>query len=344
VAYYLRGKEMRESTRGTDQRQAEKFLQARLREVGADEIGARAFVTPQARRIKVHELVETLRADFAREGKLSPQNISYLKKVDMAFGEYRAASLTREVVDAYIDKQLAEGYANGSVNRVTQLLHQCFEIAIRDKKLSDAPYIRNLKEDNIRQGNFTEEQLAATIDALPEHLRDFTRWASITGQRKGELRQLTFSMIEGDTLKIPGRICKNRDGRVLPLTTEMQEILMRRAAARQIEVDGATILCNLIFHKNGKRLGQCQKEWKQAVEAANCPDLVFHDLRRFAVTALTNAGVPQSIAMKVSGHKTEAMFKRYQILVTDEVRSAMERTQELRAQAIKTKSKVVAMR
>ncbi len=53
MAYYLHGKEYRESTHSTDQKEAEKFLQTRMQEVGADAIGAKAFVTPQARRIKV---------------------------------------------------------------------------------------------------------------------------------------------------------------------------------------------------------------------------------------------------------------------------------------------------
>ena len=52
-AYYLRGKEFRESTGTADQDKAEKFLKRRLREVGADVIGAKQFVGPQSDRINV---------------------------------------------------------------------------------------------------------------------------------------------------------------------------------------------------------------------------------------------------------------------------------------------------
>ena len=52
-AYYLRGKEFRESTGTADQDKAEKFLKRRLREVGADVIGAKPFVGPQSDRINV---------------------------------------------------------------------------------------------------------------------------------------------------------------------------------------------------------------------------------------------------------------------------------------------------
>ena len=51
IAYYLRGKEYRESTRQTDPKEAEKFLKRRLNEVGADKIGARTFAGPQQERV-----------------------------------------------------------------------------------------------------------------------------------------------------------------------------------------------------------------------------------------------------------------------------------------------------
>jgi hypothetical protein len=52
------------------------------------------------------------------------------------------------------------------------------------------------------------------------------------------------------------------------------------------------------------------------------------------------AGVPQSIAMKVSGHKTNSMFLRYAISSETDLRSALKQTQE----CLKTvKESVIAM-
>ena len=107
-AYYLRGKEYRESTGETDEQKAKKFLKRRLKEVGADQIGARPFVGPAAERIEVSCDVTTneqtrlvcdclccvLERDFKFRGKSSAQNISNLKRVRRDFGHGTAIALT----------------------------------------------------------------------------------------------------------------------------------------------------------------------------------------------------------------------------------------------------------
>src|SRR6266571_7636706 len=64
IAYYLRGKEFRESARTDDPEKAKRFLKHRMREVAADQIGAKTFVTPQMQRVSINELLDALSRDL----------------------------------------------------------------------------------------------------------------------------------------------------------------------------------------------------------------------------------------------------------------------------------------
>ena len=70
VAYHLRGKKIRDSTGASvgDEKAAEKFLRNRLKEVHADELGARTFTTPKARRLTVHDLLEASKRIYSFAG------------------------------------------------------------------------------------------------------------------------------------------------------------------------------------------------------------------------------------------------------------------------------------
>src|SRR5262252_10882934 len=112
-AYYVRGKEIRESTRTTDADKAAKFLKRRLREVENDGDGTKAFVGPRAERIRVSCgvvdedkrkadcdcLCCALERDYRLRGKDSPQNVSNIKRVRQDFALQRATSLKAERVD-----------------------------------------------------------------------------------------------------------------------------------------------------------------------------------------------------------------------------------------------------
>jgi integrase len=194
VRYYLRGKEYRESARTDDPKKAERFLRHRIKEVGADQIGAKPFGGPQQDRLTINQLLDALRADYELRGKLTPQFGSHLARIRDYFGAVRATALSSETVDKYISEQLEAGLKPATVNRGTQLLRQGYQLAVERKHLHSMPSIRHLDErGNVRQGFFEEPELRRVISYLPEYIQDFTLYAFLTGWRKGGIKNLRWS-------------------------------------------------------------------------------------------------------------------------------------------------------
>jgi integrase len=87
------------------------------------------------------------------------------------------------------------------------------------------------------------------------------------------------------------------------------------------------VFCYTIGTKAGKGIteGGFNKAWRKARVAAGCPGRIPHDFRRTAVRNLVRAGVPERVAMQLTGHKTRAIFERYNITSPNDLREAAQR-------------------
>jgi integrase len=346
VAFNLNGREHRESAHTSDEEEARKYLRARLKKVHVSEVTGAVFETQKMRKVTVGDLLDGLKADYTLRGKASAQNLSYIEQVraDRAdgdtLGDTLAVAITPEKVDSYVQEKLAQEYRPASVNRRLQMLSQAFTLAVRRGTLCRKPLIRKLSEaGNERRIPVTEGQLADFLAALPDDgLRDFAQWCAACAMRKGEASLLTWSMIRGGELCIPGTITKNKEGRVLPLVGELAAILDRRKKARRMD-------CQYIFHRAGKRVYTFDKARRTAAKKAHLPaGFVFHTLRSVAATNLIHAGVSPEVCLKVGGWKSPSMLKRYALLNTDDVADALTQTEKYRAEQAKKGARVVAMR
>jgi integrase len=135
-----------------------------------------------------------------------------------------------------------------------------------------------------------------------------------TGWRRGEIVTLRWEAVDRTAREVRLRTSKNGEGRVLPLEGDLWDLIERRWAARIVKQrDEMTKLSEFVFHREGEPVVDFRKPWNGAFKSAQVPRRIFHDLRRTAVRNMVRAGVPQSVAMSISGHKTVSMFLRYNI-------------------------------
>ncbi|MGH7264365.1 MAG: tyrosine-type recombinase/integrase [Candidatus Rokuibacteriota bacterium] len=85
------------------------------------------------------------------------------------------------------------------------------------------------------------------------------------------------------------------------------------------------------FHRQGKPVRSFRRSWVSACRSAGLAGKIPHDFRRTAVRNLERAGVPRSVAMKLVGHKTESVYRRYAIVAERDLRAGVEKLAALHA-------------
>ena len=140
---------------------------------------------------------------------------------------------------------------------------------------------------------------------------------------KGEIAKLSWEGFDRETrtLRLHAKDAKTGHGRTLALEGPLAEIVERRLKARRLD-------CPLIFHRGGAAVREFRKAWATACKKAALSGVRFHDLRRSAIRNLVRAGVDPAIAMRISGHRTRAVFDRYNIVSEDDLRDAVRKTVE----------------
>ena len=168
-----------------------------------------------------------------------------------------------------------------------------------------------------RQGFFEHPEYLAVRAHLPAPWQDILDLAYYSGWRKNEILGLTWDEIDeaGGVIRLSPARSKTLVGRILPISQPIAEALARRRARRDPDSP-------LIFHRDGIPIRRWRTAWRTACQAAGVPTRFLHDCRRTAARNLIRASVPERVAMLLTGHKTRAIFDRYNIINEQELLEA----------------------
>jgi len=202
--------------------------------------------------------------------------LSHIKPVRDYFGDWRAVEINFRAIEAYITKRREEKKSNATINRELELLRRALRLAHDRQLLPSIPKVRVLTENNTRQGFFERPDLEAVVAALPDSLRDFTRFAYLTGWRKGEIISLKWTDVDSDAgaIRLRPEAAKTGRGRTVMLEGDLAELIDRRWESRLFAKHGDVSVTELVFHRDGKPIGDFKKAW------VTCPGQKLHSACR----------------------------------------------------------------
>jgi integrase len=310
-----------ESSGTTSQADARRLLKQRE---GAIADGKPAVY--RADKLTVKELMVGLQTEYAANGRKSIRRLRpTLARLLPHFGHRKAMQVSAQDVLDYQKARQDQGAANATVNRELAALKRAYSLAIQAERLYRCPPIRALAERNVRTGFFEREAFEAVRRHLAPPLAAMVTFAYETGWRiPSEVLALTWDRVDfkAETVSLNPGETKNDEGRVFVFTPTLKACLVaQRAATDACQRERGQII-PLVFHRNGRPIASYRAAWRNACKAAGVPGRIPHDFRRTAVRNLERAGVPRSVAMRMTGHKTEAVYRRYAIVSESDLREA----------------------
>jgi integrase len=326
------GRKISISTKTKVKQEAEAFLRKQMGDVRDKGMAPLSDM----RRLTYGNLRAGLFASYAAKGNKSlrtratgVETIPGLPQLDEYFGYSddnpgpSAVAIGTDVANDFVKQRKGEGAGNAVINNSLACLRRMLRLAQQQGKIATVPFIQFEKPPKARGGFVEMGKFEELWGLLPTHLKPYVCFLYHCGGRRGEAEQLDWAQVDLQHGLIVLEETKNDDPRIVPLPAQLINMLVAIEPKEGRVFDTTNI----------------RKEWMKACAACGLGTIIevegkpydprykgltVHDLRRSAVRNLvTIAGVPERIAMKITGHKTRSVFDRYHIVNTEDVQGAM---------------------
>jgi len=279
------------------------------------------------------------------------------------FGDYRALSLTDVFWNNWKINGAEElihdqEYAPSTLNRWMEIVRAALRYGVKAKMIAALPCDLNDimydESSNVRKGFFEHEEFERLLKAQnDEDLRDYYTFGYLVGWRSGSIKSLKWQTVDlhAGQIELPKLDEKSRSKNVMPIGERgdvLYDLIQRRLARRHYKnASGMDAISEYVFHRKGEPIGDVRKSWDTACTQAGLvrpaadakgnvikvkgkPVMVasklFHDFRRTAARNIYIATGNKELAKQITGHRTDAMFDRYNILVNSQKLVAIRQT------------------
>ncbi len=293
----------------------------------------------------------------AKRKKTYFRDIEMSKILERGFGCRPAREIKPTEIEAFQDKMLntpsrrGTPYKPATVNRFVTVIKRVYNLAIRDDMVEKNPCwkVPFLPERNARDRIVSPEEFELLKNEVPKYALILSLGYYL-GMREGEILTLREKQIHFNTdgsdeghIELYDGETKSGAGRKIPFSRAIGKLLQAHLAQKRKKKGLERFMFTT---QKGSLLGNFRRAFQRAcrrscMHVAACMNkkpkicktceqrglkgLCFHDFRHTAVTNMRKAGVDTSVIMAISGHKTMAMFKRYNRIDLDDGRDAMRR-------------------
>ena len=281
--------------------------------------------------VTIAACAQLVQDDYRRHQRKSQHSADGLARFwTVAAGGRRIETLDAKQLTQWADAWLRQGVTPATVNRRMTFLLRGIRLASLEGAAVTAPHWSRLTESPPRSGFLDWPTFHRIRTALPRHAQIAVTIGFWTGMRWGEIVSLRWSQVHFDSraktvkLSLDPLDTKTRESRIVIMPGDLYDTLVawRRQNTQTVWV----------CHRGGRPLGTIDAIWKSTCVkiglATRVPPMrqyrgpLLHDLRRSGVRNLVQAGVPEKVAMLISGHKTRSVFDRYHIVVEADLAEA----------------------
>jgi integrase len=251
------------------------------------------------------------------------RDTEFVRHIQRILGsDIKIRDLTPGKVESYQQQRLAEPSPRhpgentrpATVNKEITCLKTILNRAVRHGKLEINPIekVRKLPENNVRMRILTGDEFDRLIDNCAPHIQPIVLIAYYTGMRRSEIVYLEWSEVDlkKGFIRLPAERTKTNVDRIIPLHPHIKKLFL--SLPRGLHTDR-------VFLFKGAPLDEFKTAFRAACRRAEIENFTFHDLRHVALNNLRLAGNDYFRIMAVSGHKTMAVFKRYNLVTEEEL-------------------------